>query len=112
MEGVPSWMKSMLHKRIDLISQRMHENSDHQAAWKEADALFREFKSSFSEEQLQQFVEWEDCMNLQMSKEKEEMYVRGLWDGFQLCVSLDESLHSISDREPFILPTCCSPTEN
>lgn len=96
-EGVPPWLKEALRKRIDVLGQHMHVNPAHQVAWKRTDALFDEIKSSFSEEQLQQFVEWEDRMSLQVSKEKEEMYVRGLWDGYQLYASLDESLSSIPD---------------
>jgi len=106
-EGVPSWLKEALRKRIDVLGQHMHVKPAHHAAWKRTDALFEGLKSSFSEGQLQQFVEWEDCMSLQVSKEKEEMYVRGLWDGYQLYASLDESLSSIPDGEQYLNKESC-----
>lgn len=100
MESVPSWLKAALSKRIDRISQHMHDNPVHRVTREKESLLFAGLKASLSGEQIQKFIEWEECMNFQVSKEKEEFYVRGLWDGFHLCTSLEESLRSIPEGEP------------
>lgn len=99
--GVPPWLKAAVRKRMDVLGQRMHVHPRHRAAWKRSGELFEKLKDSFSEEQLQQFVEWEDGMSLQVSKEKEELYMRGLLDGFQLYASLDELIDAVPAGEQF-----------
>jgi hypothetical protein len=91
-QGMPSWLKAAISKRIDALGQRMHVHPRHKDAWKQIDEWFEKLQASFSEEQHRQFVEWEERMSLQESKEKEELYVRGFLDGFQMYASLDECL--------------------
>lgn len=101
MDGVPPWLRAAISKRIDILGQRMHVHPRHREAWKQAGELFDKLRESFSDEQHRQFVEWEECMSLQESKEKEELYVRGFLDGFQMYASLDELIDQIPADERF-----------
>ncbi len=100
-DGVPPWLIAAFRKRIDVLGQRMRMHPRHSTAWKEVSELFEQLKETFSEEQQRQFVEWEDRFSFQESIEKEEMYVRGFLDGFQMYASIDELIRQIPVDERF-----------
>jgi hypothetical protein len=100
-DGVPSWLKEAMMKRIDILGQRMHVHPRHREAWKKAGELFEKLQKSFSDEQHHLFVVWEERMSLQESKEKEELYVRGFLDGVHIVASLDEWINQIPVSEHF-----------
>lgn len=88
--GLPAWVVSTFRKRIDVIGQRIQTHPKHQSEWKVVAASFERLTESMSEEQRKQFLEWEELMSFQVSKEREELYLRGFTDGFQVYACLDE----------------------
>lgn len=98
-EGVPPWLKAAFSKRVDMLGQQLHVHPGHKMAWAKASELLDKFQASFSDEQRRQFGDWEDCMGLQEAREKEELYVRGFLDGFQMYASLNELIDQIAVQE-------------
>lgn len=88
--GVPEWLITAFRKRIDEWEQRMQTCPKHREKRKLATQSFDRLQTSFSREQLQLFMEWEEHMSFQVSGEKEKLYIRGFLDGFQLYACLDE----------------------
>lgn len=99
MEGVPPWLKAAFSRRVDMLGQQMHVHPRYKMSWAKASKLLENLHASFSEEQRNQFGDWEDCMGLQEAREREELYVRGFLDGFQLYASLNELIDQMVVEE-------------
>jgi len=88
--GVPEWLISAFRKRLDEWEQRIQTNPRFRERREFVSVSFKRLVESFSKEQLQLFMEWEERVSIQVSEEKEELYIRGFLDGFQLYACLDE----------------------
>jgi len=88
--GVPEWLISAFRKRIDEWDQRIQTNPRCRERRELVSMSFDRLEESLSKEQLRLFMEWEERMSFQVSEEKEELYIRGFLDGFQLYACLDE----------------------
>jgi hypothetical protein len=93
MEAISVWVLSAFRKRLEALELRLNRNPKHRGERIRLSEMFERFSQTFSAEQRKLFLEWEEQMNFQISKEKEELYLLGISDGFQLYMSLDEFSH-------------------
>lgn len=108
MEELPSWLVAAFHKRVDVWEQRIQEHPKHKITSRKADELFESLQSSFSEEQHRRFSDWEEMVGYQDSKEREEMYMNGLLDGFQLYASMQACIRKLQQSENSDVSSCLS----
>jgi hypothetical protein len=93
MEGISVWLLSAFRKRMDVLGQRIRRNNKHFEERKRVSEAFDRLSQTFSAEQFKLFLQWEEQTNEKIAKEKEELYLHGISDGFQLYMSMDEFTH-------------------
>jgi hypothetical protein len=99
MEGISVWLLSAFRKRMDVLGQRFRRNIKQFEERKQVSETFDRLSQTFSAEQFKLFLEWEEQTNEKITKEKEQFYLHGISDGFQLYMSMDEFTHFTNDDQ-------------